>query len=536
MPDLPPPAMSDISVPCGDFFRMRLCASGFFVVLLAFHSKSYIIIVSKIKGGAVIAAVANMKVFMDNDFILDTATARHLYHDYASKLPLVDYHCHLNPREIYEDRRFDNLAEVWLGGIQPDGSYAGDHYKWRLMRSNGIPEDYITGKQDPFQRFCKFAEALEMAIGNPMYHWCHLELKQFFGVHEPLTVESARRIWDHCNDLLRNDPDMTARGLIRKANVAFIGTTDDPIDDLQWHEKIAADETIRVQVRPSYRPDKAVNIHKDGFLAYMDALAKSVGKERLSNMQEVLDALVERLEYFHARGCRASDHGLDYVPWQNYTVEQADAVYQKALKGEALTTQEVEGYQSVILVHLGKAYHRLGIAMQLHYSCLRNNNQRIFTTMGADTGVDAIAQNTCGGNIAQLLSALDMAGACPKTILYSLNPADNAQLGTLIGCFQDSTIPGKIQHGSAWWFNDHKVGMEEQMKSLASLGLLGNFVGMLTDSRSFLSYARHDYFRRILCNLVGNWVENGEYPNIDSSLKKIVEGISYYNAARYFGL
>ena len=477
-----------------------------------------------------------MKAFNDNNFILETATAQHLYHDYASKMPLCDYHCHLNPKEIYEDRRFNNIVEVWLGGQQPDGSYAGDHYKWRMMPSNGIPEDYNTGKQDPFARFCKLAEALEMAIGNPMYHWCHLELKQFFGVHEPLTVESARRIWDHCNELLRNDPDMTARGLIRKANVAFIGTTDDPIDDLQWHEKIAADETISVQVRPSYRPDKAVNIHKDGFLAYMDALAKSVGKERLANMQEVLDALVERLEYFHARGCRASDHGLDYVPWQNYTVEQADAVYQKALKGEALTTQEVEGYQSVILVHLGKAYHRLDIAMQLHYSCLRNHNQRIFTTMGADTGVDAIAQNTCGGNIAQLLSALDMAGACPKTILYSLNPADNAQLGTLIGCFQDSTIPGKIQHGSAWWFNDHKVGMEEQMKSLASLGLLGNFVGMLTDSRSFLSYARHDYFRRILCNLVGNWVENGEYPNIDSSLKKIVEGISYYNAARYFGL
>ena len=473
---------------------------------------------------------------MDNDFILDTATAQHLYHDYASKLPLVDYHCHLNPREIYEDRRFDNLAEVWLGGIQSDGSYAGDHYKWRMMRSHGIPEEYITGNQDPFQRFCKLAEALEMAIGNPMYHWCHLELKQFFGVTEPLTVESARRIWDHCNDLLRNDPDMTARGLIRKANVALIGTTDDPIDDLNWHEKIAADATITFKVCPSYRPDKAVNIHKDGFLSYMTALAKSVGKERLATMQEVLDALVERLEYFHARGCCASDHGLDYVPWQDYTVEQADAVYQKALKGEALTVQEVEGYQSVILVHLGKAYHRLNIAMQLHYSCLRNNNQRIFTTMGPDTGVDAISQNTCGGNIAKLLSALDMEGACPKTILYSLNPADNAQLGTLIGCFQDSTIPGKIQHGSAWWFNDHKVGMEDQMKSLASLGLLGNFIGMLTDSRSFLSYARHDYFRRILCNLVGNWVENGEYPNIDSSLKKIVEGISYHNAARYFGL
>ena len=477
-----------------------------------------------------------MKEFMNKDFILDTPTAQHLYHDYAAKMPLADYHCHLNPQEIFEDRRFNNLAEVWLGGQNPDGSFAGDHYKWRVMRSNGVTEEYVTGMVDPFEKFMKFVEALEMAIGNPMYHWCHLELQQFFGVTEPLTTESAKRIWDHCNDLLRNDPDMSARGLIRKANVAFIGTTDDPIDSLEWHEKIAADPTIEVVVGPSYRPDKAVNIHKAGWHEYMAALAKSVGKESLPTMQDVLDALVERLEHFKAHGCKASDHGLDYVPFVNYTVEQADAVYQKALKGEKLTVEEVEGYQTVILLCLGKAYHRMNIAMQLHYSCLRNNNQRIFKLQGGDTGVDAIAQNTCGGNISQLLSALDEVGACPKTILYSLNPADNAQLGTLIGCFQGPEVPGKIQHGSAWWFNDHKVGMEEQMKSLASLGLLGNFIGMLTDSRSFLSYARHDYFRRIMCNLIGNWVENGEYPNIDASLKKIVEGISFNNAKRYFDL
>lgn len=477
-----------------------------------------------------------MKEFMDRDFLLETETARHLYHDFAAAMPLVDYHCHLNPREIYEDRRFDNLVEVWLGGQNPDGSFAGDHYKWRLMRSNGVEEDYITGNRPPYERFLKFVETLEMAIGNPMYHWCHLELRQFFGVTEPLTTESARRIWEHCNKLLREDPDMSARGLIRKANVAFIGTTDDPIDSLEWHDKIAADPTISVVVGPSYRPDKAVNIHKDGWNAYIGALAKSVGKESLPTMQDVLDALVERLEYFQAHGCKASDHGLDYVPYQDYTVEQADAVYQKALRGEKLTTEEIEGYQTVILLCLGRAYKRLDIAMQLHYSCLRNNNQRIFKLQGPDTGVDAIAQNTCGGNISRLLSALDETLECPKTILYSLNPADNAQLGTLIGCFQDSSIPGKIQHGSAWWFNDNKVGMEDQMKSLANLGLLGNFVGMLTDSRSFLSYARHDYFRRILCNLVGSWVENGEYPNIDASLKKIIEGISYRNAARYFSL
>ena len=477
-----------------------------------------------------------MKPFMDKDFLLTNDTAKHLYHDYACSLPLADYHCHLSPKEIYEDRRFNNIVEVWLGGKNPDGSYFGDHYKWRMMRSHGIDEEYITGAKDPYERFVKLAEALEMAIGNPMYHWCHLELQQFFGVYEPLTVESAPRIWEHCNKLLQEDPDMTARGLIRKSNVAFIGTTDDPIDTLEWHEKIAADPTMTTIVGPSYRPDKAVNIHKAGWHGYMQQLAASVGKESLATMQDVLDALVERLEFFAQHGCKASDHGLDYVPFVNYTVEQADAVYQKALRGEKLTVEEIEGYQTVILLTLGKAYHRLNIAMQLHYSCLRNNNQRIFQQMGPDTGVDAIAQNTCGGAIAQLLSALDYEGKCPKTILYSLNPADNAQLGTLIGCFQDSSIPGKIQHGSAWWFNDTKSGMEEQMKSLANLGLLGNFVGMLTDSRSFLSYARHDYFRRILCNLIGVWVENGEYPNNDASLKKIVEGISFLNAKRYFVL
>ncbi len=473
---------------------------------------------------------------MDKDFLLETETAKHLYHDYAAHMPLCDYHCHLSPKEIYEDRRFHNLTEVWLGGKNPDGSYFGDHYKWRVMRSNGVDEDYITGSKPPYERFLKLVESLELAIGNPMYHWCNLELRIFFGVTKPLTVENAPEIWEHCSKLLSESPDLTARGLIRKSNVAMIGTTDDPIDSLEWHEKIAADPTITVQVCPSYRPDKAINIQKAGFTDYMTNLAHSVGKEHLATMQDVLDALLERLEFFHDHGCRASDHGLDYIPYQDYTVEQADEVYKKALRVEALTTQEIDGYQPVILKHLRRAYHRLDIAMQLHYSCLRNNNERIYRIMGPDTGVDSIAQNTCGGNIANLLSALDLEGHCPKTILYSLNPADNAQLGTLIGCFQDSSIPGKMQHGSAWWFNDHKVGMEEQMRSLANLGLLGNFVGMLTDSRSFLSYARHDYFRRILCNLIGHWVEDGEYPNEDASLKKIVEGICFNNAARYFNL
>ena len=477
-----------------------------------------------------------MKPFMDKNFLLETETAQHLFHDFSNPMPLVDYHCHISPKEIYEDRRFDNIAEVWLGGENPDGTFFGDHYKWRVMRSNGTPEEYITGHKPDFERFVKFAEALEMAIGNPMYHWSNAELHKYFGVTEALTVDNAKEIWDKCNDMLRNDPNMTVRGLIKQSNVAFIGTTDDPVDTLEWHEKIAADPTIEVKVCPSFRPDKAININKEGFVEYMDLLAKSVGKEKLATAQEVIHALIERVEFFAKLGCRASDHGLDYIPFRPASPEEVEEVYQKVMRGEAISVQEAEKYQTAVLLALAKAYHRLDIAMQLHYSCHRNANERIFMKMGPDTGVDMIAQNTCGEDIARLLSALDLTNECPKTIIYSLNPADNEQIGTMIGCFQSSEIPGKIQHGSAWWFNDTKSGMEEQMKSLANLGLLGNFVGMLTDSRSFLSYARHDYFRRIMCNLIGNWVENGEYPNNDASLKKIVEGISYKNAARYFGL
>ena len=477
-----------------------------------------------------------MKPFMDKDFLLETETAKHLFHDYAEHMPLVDYHCHISPREIYENRRFENLTEVWLGGRQSDGSYFGDHYKWRVMRSNGVSEDYITGDKPAYERYLKFVEALQMAIGNPMYHWCNLELRQFFGYNKPLTVENAKEAWDFCADKLQNDPALTVRGIIEKANVAMIGTTDDPIDSLEWHEKIAADPTITVKVCPSFRPDKAINIQKPGFVEYIGKLAQSVGKESLESAQAVMDALVERLEFFAGLGCRASDHGLDYIPFRPAGTQEINAVYQKALRGETLSLEETEKYQTAVLLCLGKAYHRLGIAMQIHYSCLRNMNTRMYRRLGPDTGFDMIAQNTCGGDIASFLSALDETGECPKTILYSLNPADNEQLGTMIGCFQSDEVPGKIQHGSAWWFNDTKSGMEDQMRSLANLGLLGNFVGMLTDSRSFLSYARHDYFRRIFCNLVGNWVENGEYPNIEESLKKIVEGVSYQNAARYFNL
>ena len=477
-----------------------------------------------------------MKAFMDKDFLLETETAKHLFHDYAENLPLVDYHCHIPPREIYENRRFNDLVEVWLGGENPDGTYFGDHYKWRVMRSNGVEEDYITGHKPPQERLAKFAEALELAIGNPMYHWCNLELHKFFGYEGYLSKASVDEVWKLTSEMLQNDPNLTVRGLIEQSNVAFIGTTDDPIDTLEWHEKIAADPTIKFKVCPSYRPDKAININKPGFAEYIAKLAASVNKAALNSVQDVCAALTERLEFFAKLGCRASDHGLDYIPFRPCTEAQADAAFKKVMAGGEVTLEEAEQYQTYILMHLGREYHRLNIAMQLHYSCLRNNNERMYKKLGPDTGFDMIAQNTCGGDIAQFLSALDMDGQCPKTILYSLNPADNEQLGTLIGCFQGTEVPGKIQHGSAWWFNDTKSGMEDQMKSLANLGLLGNFVGMLTDSRSFLSYARHDYFRRILCNLIGNWVENGEYPNDEAALKRIVEGVCYKNAARYFDL
>ncbi len=477
-----------------------------------------------------------MKEFMDKNFILETETAQHLYHDYASSLPLVDYHCHISPREIYEDRRFGNLAEVWLGGKNPDGTYFGDHYKWRVMRSNGVSEDYITGDKPDYERFLKFVDALQMAIGNPMYHWCNLELRQFFGYEKPLTPETAEEVWNYCNEKLANDPDMTVRGLIKKAKVAFIGTTDDPIDSLEWHEKIAQDNSLEVKVCPSFRPDKAINIDKEGFADYMNELAKSADMGSLKDLSDVCEALTRRLEFFASLGCRASDHGLDYIPYREASEAEVNEIYAKAMKGETVSKEEAEKYQTAVLMHLGREYHRLGIAMQLHYSCYRNANERMYRRLGPDTGFDMVAQTTCGVSIAQFLSALDMNGECPKTILYSLNGIDNDVLATMMGCFQSDEVPGKIQLGSAWWFMDTKSGMEAQMQSLANLGLLGNFVGMLTDSRSFLSYARHDYFRRIMCNMVGNWVENGEYPANDEALKKIVEGISYKNAVRYFGI
>ncbi len=344
-----------------------------------------------------------MKKFMGKNFLLNSSTAKRLYHDFAENMPICDYHCHISPKEIFEDKRFENITQLWLGGKTPEGGYAGDHYKWRVIRSNGVAEDKITGDAPDRERFQSFAEALPMAIGNPMYHWAHYELKTYFGYDGILNGETAEKVWNLCNDKLKNDVNLSARGLIRQSNVAFIGTTDDPIDSLEWHEKIANDATVDFIVAPSFRPDKAINIHKAGYLEYMAQLAKCVGKTSFATVDEILVALGERVEFFAKHNCRASDHGLDYVPYRAYTIQKANEVYQKALKGEAITKEETEQYQTCLLVYLGKAYHKHGMAMQLHYSCLRNNNAKKFKTLGADTGYDAIDSTSCGGMMAQLL-------------------------------------------------------------------------------------------------------------------------------------
>jgi len=476
-----------------------------------------------------------MKAFMDKDFMLYNEVGKHLFHDYAEKLPIIDYHCHISPKEIYEDRRYNNLAEVWLGGKNPDGTYFGDHYKWRVMRSNGVPENKITGDAEPFEKFYEFSKALEMAIGNPMYHWSNLELKTYFGIDEALTPENAKQIWDKTTDMLQNDPELSVRGIIRKSNVKYVGTTDDPIDNLEWHEKLAK-EDLGFVVCPSYRPDKAININKAGFKEYINKLAKSVGKNSLNSAEEVCSALEERLNFFKAHGCKASDHGLDYIMYRPCSIEEANSIFSKVMNDQSITIEETEKYQTTILLYLARLYHKLGIVMELHYSCSRNVNERMFKIEGPDTGFDMIAKSNCYDQLAALFSNLDLTNELPKTIVFSLDHNDFNQITTCLGAFQSDEIAGKMQLGAAWWFLDQRDGMEEQMKALGNLGLIGNFVGMLTDSRSFLSYTRHDYFRRIACNLIGQWVENGEYPNNESSLKKIVEGISYFNAERYFGI
>ena len=465
-----------------------------------------------------------MASFLKEDFLLHTDCAKTLY-SYVKDLPIIDYHCHVSPKQIWENDRFRNITELWL---------SGDHYKWRLMRSNGIDEYYITGNADPYEKFFRFASLLPKAIGNPMYHWCHLELKNYFGYEGVLNAPTAREVWELCEEKLRQ-PDIDVRGIIKKSNVAFIGTTDDPIASLEYHEKLANDPGFDTVVAPSFRPDKALNIHKPGWKAYIQELSRVSGIE-ITDLESLKKAISNRIDYFAARGCKASDHGLDrmvYVPWDEKALAKLIA---RGLNGETVTEQEAEPLLSALLVHCAKEYVRPGWVMQLHYNCLRNPNSNALPALGPDTGFDCIGPNNGSQKLAQLLDHLNKENALPKTILYSLDPGDNAFLDTLIGAFQGTEAPGKLQHGSAWWFNDNKRGMEDQLISLANLSLLGNFVGMLTDSRSFLSYTRHEYFRRILCGLIGKWVEEGEYPNDPDTLKALVQGICFYNAKNYFGI
>lgn len=465
-----------------------------------------------------------MKKFMGKNFLLTTDTAKDLYHDFAKTMPILDYHCHINPQEIAEDRQFKNITQVWLGG---------DHYKWRQMRSNGVDEKYITGDASDYEKFEKWAETLERLIGNPLYHWSHLELKRYFGFDKPLSKKTAKEAWEVCNKKLAT-PEMSVRNIIKNSNVTLICTTDDPADSLEWHKVIKEDKSFDVQVLPAWRPDKAMNIESEGFVSYLTDLSKAAGIE-VNSFKSLTEALTKRMAFFDEYGCKASDHALDHVMYYPATAEEVEEIFAKRLKGEALNREESLKYRTAFMLYAGKEYHRLGWVMQLHFSCRRNNNELAFKKLGPDTGYDCINNYSPTDEMTSFLDALNKTDELPKTILYSLNPNDNAMIGSIIGCFQDEKTAGKVQQGSAWWFNDHKVGMIDQMTSLANLGVLSNFVGMLTDSRSFLSYTRHEYFRRILCELIGGWVENGEYPDDMEALETIIKDISYNNAVKYFG-
>lgn len=465
-----------------------------------------------------------MKAFMDENFLLSTETAQRLFHSYAETMPVLDYHCHISPEEIATDRRFENITQVWLGG---------DHYKWRFMRSCGVDEAYITGNTSDRDKFFKWAEVLGKAIGNPLYHWSHLELQRYFDYHKPLNQNTASEVWELCNKKLA-EKDMSAKGLIRKSNVTLICTTDDPIDSLCYHKAIAEDQSFSVQVLPAWRPDRSIAIEKPDFAAYMEQLS-SVSHIEINSFPALCKALKVRLDFFDSMGCVVSDHGLDYVMYAPATEQQADMILKKRLSGAALSHEEILQFKTMLLLFLGREYARRGWVMQLHYGVKRNNNTRLFQAIGADTGYDCIGDQAPAGELADFLNALECTNELPKTILYSLSPNDNAAIETIMGCFQNSQAVSKLQHGSAWWFNDHRPGMEAHLRSLASLGNLSGFVGMLTDSRSFLSYTRHEYFRRILCEYIGTLVENGEFADDEQILSDLVKDISYRNAVAYFG-
>ena len=471
-----------------------------------------------------------MKAFMDRDFLLETETAKKLFHDYAENMPIIDYHCHIPPKDIAENCRFANVTRALLGG---DGF--GDHYIWRLIRACGFPEEEITGQADDRVRFQRLAETMPRCVGNPVYQWLHLELQRYFGIDTPLTPETAEEIWNRCNEVLAA-PDMTVRALIERCHVDVICTTDDPADDLRWHKQIAADKSFRTRVVPAMRPDKMLNIEKPEFAAYIKTLGEAAGI-KINTLADLKAAMVKRMDFFAGMGCKVTDHGLDYVPFRVAPEAEVEAIFTEALSGRAPSAEGAEAYRTAMMVFLGREYADRGWVMQLHYGARRNNNTRMFRLMGPDTGFDAISDRSNSEAVARYLDCLDQEKKLPKTILYSLNPHDNTMLTTVMSCFQGGYGDrSHVQHGSAWWFNDTKAGMEEQIGNLAAEGVLGNFVGMLTDSRSFFSYARHEYFRRILCNGIGGWVENGEYPADMAALGALVQDICYNNAKAYFGM
>lgn len=432
-----------------------------------------------------------MKPFIDKDFLLQTDTAKELFHEHASKMPVIDYHCHINPAEIALNHQFMNITEAWLGG---------DHYKWRMIRSNGVPESLITGSDSTdFQKFEQFANTLPRAIGNPLYHWTHLELQRYFGIDKPLNEKTCKEIWEECNKKLATD-EFRVQSIIKRSNVKLIATTDDPGDSLEWHAKIAK-TPFDTKVLPAWRPDKAMKIEKENFKDYVEHIASLTGRT-IKTCAEFFDALDVRMEFFNQMGCKASDHGLDYAYCRIVDEGTLEKIFVKGLNNETLTDEEIEAYKTMVLIHMAKGYTKYGWVMQMHYGAIRDPNSRMFQNLGADTGFDCIDNRASGRGITTMMNALLERDSLPKMIWYSLNPSDNAAIGSAIGSFQGPEAQGKIQQGSAWWFNDTYHGMVDQMTSLASLSVLGNFVGMLTDSRSFLSYTRHEYFRRIMCNLI----------------------------------
>lgn len=466
-----------------------------------------------------------MKSFMDEDFLLTTDTAKEIFNYGAKDTPIFDWHCHLSPKEIYENKTPRDIAELWLGG---------DHYKWRAMRGYGVDEKYITGDALPYEKFLKYAETLSYCIGNPLYHWTHLELQRYFDIHEPLSHKSAPAIWEKCNEKIRNG-GFTPRELIEKSNVACVCTTDDAADSLEYHALLAKDETFKCKVLPAFRPDKAFLIDSPMFISWVKAM-ENAAQMKIASFKDLKNALEKRIDFFESMGCRASDHALMYCPYSEATDEELKSIFAKALAGEKFTTDELDKYRTAILQFLGREYAKKGWVMELHLGAMRNNNTKMFERLGADTGFDSVADCQIAEKLSRFMDSLEKDGLLPKTVLFTLNPKDNTVLGTMLGNFQSAEAQSKIQFGSAWWFNDHYDGMRKQLADLAALGVLGKFVGMITDSRSFLSYPRHEYFRRILCEMLGDLVEEGKYPCDIAFLSQVVADISFNNAKKFFGI